>query len=80
MESVKAISSTRRKHWAEQIRLRIDLLHEIGVVWGDAKPDNGLINSETDDSFTNGLVDAGLIETREGDEQGVKKIHDFLAI
>lgn len=43
------IHSERRKTWAEQIRCNIELLHEIGVVWGDGKPHNMLVNSETDD-------------------------------
>ncbi|RDL30717.1 Protein kinase-like (PK-like) [Venustampulla echinocandica] len=88
MEGIQAISGGRRRKWAEQIRQSIDLLHEIGVVWGDGKPDNILINSETDDSclvdfggsFTDGWVDVELKETCRGDEQAVKKIIDFLAI
>jgi len=58
------------------------------VIWGDGKAENVLINIETDDSclvdfrgsFTDGWVDAELMETREGDEQAVKKIIQFLAI
>lgn len=72
----------RRKKWAQQIEQTLCQLHEIGVVWGDGKPDNILINSVTDDawlidfggSFTNGWVDVELKETLAGDEQALKKI------
>lgn len=68
MEGIHAISCGRRKKWAEQITQSIVLLHEIGVVWGDGKPGNILINSETDDcclidfggSFTEGWLDVEL--------------------
>lgn len=59
--------SERRQKWAAQIREMVDLLHKIGVVWGDGKPDNVLIHEVTDDawvidfggSYTDGWLDQG---------------------
>lgn len=86
-EGIEA-SPERRQKWATQIWETVDLLHKIGVIWGDGKPDNVLIHEVTDDawvidfggSFTNGWVDEELIETPEGDEQAVGKILEFLKI
>jgi hypothetical protein len=82
------IKKERRKKWGEQIREMVNVLHEIGVVWGDGKPANVLIHQKTDDawlidfggSWTDGWVDRELRETREGDEQAVKRILDFLQV
>ncbi|KAF7868493.1 hypothetical protein EAF04_005024 [Stromatinia cepivora] len=87
-KDIKAVDSERRKKWAEQIRHNIELLHEIGVVWGDGKPHNVLINSETDDcylvdfggSWTDGWVDTNLMETKAGDIQALRRIFVFLGV
>ncbi|OTA58018.1 hypothetical protein K449DRAFT_467602 [Hypoxylon sp. EC38] len=63
-------------------------LHEIGVVWGDAKPNNVLIDSETDDiyiidfggGYTDGWGAERTMNTIEGDVQVLKKIDDYLQI
>ncbi|KAI1157751.1 hypothetical protein F5B18DRAFT_643738 [Nemania serpens] len=80
------VSAERIKKWAARVRGTVDLLHEIGVVWGDGKPHNILIHEETDEawlidfggSYTHGWVDEELMETLEGDEQAVDKILEFL--
>jgi serine/threonine protein kinase len=85
---ITVATSERRRKWAEQVRCNVELLHEIGVVWGDGKPKNVLINSETDDcylidfggSWTDGWVDAKLMETKAGDEQALTRILDFLGV
>ena len=82
------VAYSRRKKWASQIQEMVDLLHNIGVVWGDGKPHNVLIHRDTDDawlidfggSWTDGWVDEELIETPEGDNQAVGRILNFLAI
>lgn len=82
------VAESRRRKWASQIREMVDLLHEIRVVWGDGKPHNVLIHRDTDDawlidfggSWTDGWVDAELMETVEGDEQAVRRILHFLAV
>ncbi|TVY36765.1 hypothetical protein LOCC1_G008107 [Lachnellula occidentalis] len=81
-------ATERKRKWAEQTRRNLELLHGIGVVWGDGKPENVLIHSETDDcylvdfggSWTDGWVDAELKETEAGDEQALTRILDFLGV
>ncbi|KAK2924448.1 hypothetical protein FoTM2_014725 [Fusarium oxysporum f. sp. vasinfectum] len=58
----------------------IHWLHEEGIVWGDAKPDNVLIDKDENawiidfgGSYTPGWVDEDKAETFEGDYQG--KLH-----
>lgn len=85
---IKAVASERRAKWAKQIKTSIEGLHEIGVVWGDGKPGNVLVNEETDDcvlvdfggSWTEGWVDAEVSETREGDEMALGRIVGFLGV
>lgn len=68
----------------QQIEQTLHKLHEIGVSWGDGRPDNSLIDLKTDDvwlidfggSFTGG-VDVELKETLTGDEQALKKIQRY---
>ncbi|KAL5316987.1 hypothetical protein ACEPPN_016039 [Leptodophora sp. 'Broadleaf-Isolate-01'] len=65
------VSHEKRKRWVEQIRRTVEQLHEVGVVWGDGKPDNVLVHAETYDcwlvdfggSWTDDWVDAELQET-----------------
>lgn len=52
------VAHSRRKKWASQIREMVDLLHEIGVVWGDGTPHNVLIHRDTDDAW---LIDFGVV-------------------
>jgi serine/threonine protein kinase len=74
----------RREKWAAQIRETVDRLHEMGVVWGDGKPRNVVIDSNDDawlidlgGGWTPGWVDEELVE---GDEQAVRKILEFLGV
>jgi hypothetical protein len=70
-----------RQKWISQIRDSIQNLHESGLVWGDGKPGNIIID-ERDDAwlidfgggFTKGWVDEELAETTEGDEQALARI------
>lgn len=75
----------RRNKWISQIQQTIKKLHSEGIVWGDVKPENILID-ENDDlwfidfggSFTPGWVDEDKAETVKGDCQGMNRIIDFL--
>uniref|UniRef100_A0A0D2YEI5 Aminoglycoside phosphotransferase domain-containing protein n=2 Tax=Fusarium oxysporum TaxID=5507 RepID=A0A0D2YEI5_FUSOF len=67
-----------RPTWAQQ-------LHAAGIVWGDAKPDNVLVDQKNDawlidfgGGYTNGWVSKELSGTVEGDLQALKKINEFL--
>jgi serine/threonine protein kinase len=68
-----------------QIQNYVKCLHEAGVVWGDAKPENVLVDMNGDawlidfgGSYTLGWVDEDKQETMEGDLQGVQRIDDWL--
>jgi len=39
-----------------QIRETVDSLHDVGVIWGDGKPDNILIHDKIDDAW---VIDFG---------------------
>lgn len=61
--------------WAVQIKGTIETLHAIGVVWGDAKPGNIIIDLNGDawiidfgGGRADGWVDENLQGTIEGDE------------
>lgn len=77
--------SMRRK-WLDQITRSIEGLHTCGVVWGDAKPDNVLIDSQDDaylidfgGGYTRGWVDQEVANTVEGDLQGLQRLSKFLS-
>ncbi|RMZ78597.1 hypothetical protein DV738_g3734, partial [Chaetothyriales sp. CBS 135597] len=78
-------SSTERRIWKRQIEQAITWLHERGIVWGDVKPENVLIDTAADawlvdfsGSWTDGWVDEELAETVEGDLQGLLRLKEFL--
>ncbi|KAK3933564.1 hypothetical protein QBC46DRAFT_275519 [Diplogelasinospora grovesii] len=74
-----------RPRWAEKLEVLIQTLHCAGLVWGDAKPDNVLVDTRDDlwlvdfgGSFTEGWVDKEKRDTQEGDLQGLERIKDWL--
>lgn len=78
-------TNSDRLRWSGQIHHLVECLHNADVVWGDAKPENVLIDMEGDawlidfgGSYTPGWVDEDKRETVEGDRQGVRKIDDWL--
>lgn len=71
--------------WLRQITQSTEGLHMCGAVWGDAKPDNVLIDTQFDaylidlnGGYTRGWVDQELAYTAEGDLQGLQRISEFL--
>ncbi|RMD41228.1 hypothetical protein DV735_g3890, partial [Chaetothyriales sp. CBS 134920] len=83
--SLANTSSTERRIWKRQIEQAITWLHERGIVWGDVKPENVLIDTAADawlvdfgGSWTDGWVDEELAETVEGDLQGLLRLNEFL--
>ncbi|KAF7517122.1 hypothetical protein G7054_g13903 [Neopestalotiopsis clavispora] len=81
------VSKELRGKWKKQIRKTVEQLHEIGVVWGDGKPCNVIIDNNQDawlidfgGGFTDGWVDEKLQNTVDGDSQAVQKITEYLGL
>jgi hypothetical protein len=76
---------SRRERWAAQIQEAVGQLHDAGIVWGDAKPDNILIDVNEDawlidfgGGYTEGWVPKTLPGTMEGDRIALKKILEYI--
>ncbi|KAI1744799.1 hypothetical protein F4680DRAFT_405986 [Xylaria scruposa] len=74
-----------KQKWARQIEDTLKELHRVGVIWGDAKADNVIIDKENnavitdfEGGYTDGWVDAEKAGTVEGDLQGFQNIMAFL--
>lgn len=79
-------SPQQRKLWAAQIGGTLEKLHGQGIIWGDAKADNILIDAQNNawmidfgGSYTVGWVDEDKAGTVEGDMQGFEKIMDVIS-
>ena len=84
---VSTVVIARRKKWASQIKATIEKLHDVGVVWGDAKADNILIDKNENTwiidfggGWTKHWVDPELADSIKGDLQGLKGIFHFLGV
>ncbi|OJD19825.1 hypothetical protein AJ78_00184 [Emergomyces pasteurianus Ep9510] len=80
----KAVPHVREK-WIHQLKEMVNELHKAGIIWGDVKPGNVLIDMDNNlwiidfgGSYTPGWVDEKLMETVEGDLQGLSKIINFI--
>lgn len=74
-------SSYLRNQWIEQLTMTLKELHAAGIVWGDAKAENVLIDGDNNawiidfgGGFTAGWVDEELANTVKGDQQGLSRI------
>jgi hypothetical protein len=74
-----------RQRWADQVISNLEHLHEAGIVWGDAKAANVLVDRNMDawiidfgGGFTEGWVEREKAGTVEGDIQGLAKIVDYI--
>ena len=74
-----------REKWASQIRSAVAGLHSLGVIWGDAKPDNVLIDMDNnavvidlEGGTTREWVDRDVGNTVAGDLQGLNRLIDFI--
>lgn len=75
------VDEQKRLKWADEAATMVDVLHQKGIIWGDAKGDNFVVD-EMDElwiidfggSYTEGWVDPELKETKEGDDMGVRKL------
>ena len=84
---IDTVPQARRDAWGRQISNDLARLHALGLVWGDAKPGNIIIDEnktpwivDFGGSFTMGWVDAHLADTISGDMQGLQRILEFLRI
>ncbi|KAF2772798.1 hypothetical protein EJ03DRAFT_170651 [Teratosphaeria nubilosa] len=75
-----------RDRWTKETERIIEVLHAAGIVWGDAKADNFMVDEKDElwiidfgGSYTPGWVDPKVKETEEGDDQGVEKISNALS-
>ena len=77
--------SSLRQQWLDQISHTLASLHAHGIIWGDGKPDNVLIDTNNDaylvdfgGGYTRGWVDKECANTTEGDLQALGRITDYL--
>lgn len=75
------VDESKRLKWAKETEKIIKTLHDNGIIWGDAKADNFLVDRHNQlwiidfgGSFTEGWVDEDLKETWEGDDMGLERI------
>ncbi|KAK9443761.1 Protein kinase domain-containing protein [Metarhizium brunneum] len=74
-----------RQRWIMQLRQSVHQLHNAGIVWGDAKPDNVLIDSNKNawvvdfgGGYTEGWVPKELVGTMDGDTIALEKMEAFV--
>jgi serine/threonine protein kinase len=79
------VPSSIRRYWAVEVTGTLKRLHESGIVWGDAKPENFLVDTQKnpwiidfDGEHTQGRVEKDLVGTIEGDREGLSKIVDYV--
>ena len=84
---IDLIPRIRRETWAKQISDDLGRLHKIGLVWGDAKAGNIIIDKESNPwiidfggGYTDNWVDANLADSVMGDLQGLRQILKLLQL
>jgi serine/threonine protein kinase len=85
LRDIDVLSVDEFKRWTQQIQEAVAYIHEKGLVWGDAKAANVLIDDignailiDFSGGFTKGWVDEVNHDTPRGDIQGQEKIIDFM--
>lgn len=79
------IHSGAKEKWKRQVKGTVEALHGSGIVWGDAKAGNVLVDTAGDTWVTDfgggrteGWFDRDKAGTIEGDLQGLRAIMDFI--
>lgn len=82
---VKDEPLTVRAEWVRQLERMMSTLHDAEIIWGDAKPDNILIDTDNKlrlidfgGGHTYGWVDADKAESIEGDKQALSRMIKFV--
>lgn len=85
LRDISSISAELCDKWTGQIKHAIEYLHHKGLVWGDAKAANILIDEQDNavlidfgGGFTDGWVDMENHNTVRGDFQGTERIISFM--
>lgn len=75
---ISAVNVEKRRDWKTQIKETVRVLHDNGLVWGDAKAANILVDKigqayliDFGGSWTGGWIDEDVSGTVEGDMQGL---------
>lgn len=84
---INLVPRMRRVAWAKQISDDLKRLHGIGLIWGDAKAGNIILDRESNPwitdfggGYTDNWVDAALADSMMGDLQGLRQIMNFLQV
>lgn len=79
------VDASKRHKWAKEARRIVKMLHDNGIVWGDAKADNFMVDKDDKlwiidfgGSYTVGWVDEEIMETEKGDDMGLEKVRNGL--
>ncbi|KAF5642266.1 uncharacterized protein FTJAE_3741 [Fusarium tjaetaba] len=83
---VTTATPQNKEKWASQVRQTIELLRQHEIIWGNGKPSNVIIDEQKNawlidfgGGYTEGWIDEDLAETKEGDEQALKRIIEMLS-
>jgi hypothetical protein len=81
----ESLGSSVKDKWKRRVTITVEALHRAGIIWGDAKASNILVDTDGDawvtdfgGGFTEGWVDRDKAGTIEGDLQGLRAIIDFV--
>lgn len=77
--------ASTRNRWIGQLDAALAELHKAGIVWGDVKAENVLVDREDNvwiidfgGGYTQGWVDKQLAGTMDGDLAGMAKLREFI--
>ncbi|KAF5555234.1 kinase-like domain-containing protein [Fusarium napiforme] len=73
------------QRWMDQIETAVSGLHGAGIIWGDVKAENVLIDQDNNTwvtdfggGYTRGWIDKEVAETMEGDLMGMARLREFI--
>jgi serine/threonine protein kinase len=85
--AIEQVPLKQRRRWFEEIEGSLERLHSVDLIWGDAKPDNVLIDRDENawlidfgGGWSTGWVDSNLYDSMEGDKQGLRRMKGYLQL